>query len=813
MNSHLLRVLSFGLVVCGLSLLIVPSRGAEVYRTPPKNIRDILWVWSTPDREKPDQKEFGPGQWVEAPSPEKMKMLNVPNVLMAGAGLPDDFSAATRLSESVSEAPHVVWEVLPDGEIEYEGDDFVYEKRLSDIRRLAARYPNQTGIMLDDLSSVALRKGFDPEKLKELRRGLGEYADRIKLWSVIYTKDFDKPEVDKLLEYSDVINLWEWYPNRTMNLEENVATIEQKQPGKPIVLGLYMYDYSPTSPRPIRPDLMREQCETALRLAHEGRIQGIVFLSIDNDSETIQSVKQWIDEVGDQTIGQPVAENVFRTDGSLQGCQLRFHTDHAYRDFEANFTVSMPSNHADVGMIVRAQDPRHYYLVHFPQSGQSFRAQHFWGAISKADGSGYLRMLKLQHIPRVASNPLGLTHRVNVKVEGNRIQVRINDYPAMEVVDDTYQEGYLGLSGFNKHEHGSLEIIGEPVAAPPFDTSNVQPRNWFHPFGAEGKWDVVPKAALTPKGNLVCIFNTGDSYQFARSEDKGRTWTIQDPPEAIETDRFTDAYGSLYTDIQCFDDGTMVAIHVGAREGEETAGGFRAVSEDDGITWTATEVKSDGPWKRETKTLHTGWMFKLQDQSLIRFGLGGHPSAINPVTKWGAGKCQGFATKSTDRGVTWSAPTNLDTDAEDMGNMDLTEPIGFERRDGKLVAFIRPIYSPWMWETWSNDAGESWGPCVRGPFPGYAPSVPVRTESGVVMFPVRFPGLTVHTTADDGMTWDGGGGGTYIDTSIWAMGSMVEVEPNVVLCLYMDSFYEKTRGQYIRVHPDGTLEPAREMLP
>ena len=140
--------------------------------------------------------------------------------------------------------------------------------------------------------------------------------------------------------------------------------------------------------------------------------------------------------------------------------------------------------------------------------------------------------------------------------------------------------------------------------------------------------------------------------------------------------------------------------------------------------------------------------------------------------------------------------------------LDLTEPIGFERADGRLMALIRPIYSPWMWETWSHDGGKTWGPCVRGPFPGYAPSVPVRTESGLVMFPVRFPGLTIHTTTDDGMTWDGGGGGTYIDTSIWAMGSMVEVEPNLVLFLYMDSFDGKTRAQYIRVQPDGTLHPA-----
>jgi hypothetical protein len=124
-----------------------------------------------------------------------------------------------------------------------------------------------------------------------------------------------------------------------------------------------------------------------------------------------------------------------------------------------------------------------------------------------------------------------------------------------------------------------------------------------------------------------------------------------------------------------------------------------------------------------------------------------------------------------------------------------------------LQIFSDEPYSPWMWETWSSDQGKTWTPCVRGPFPGYAPSAPVRTASGVVVFPTRFPGLTLHHTRNDGMTWDEGGGGTYIDTSIWAMGSLVEVEPNVVLFIYMDSWQSKLRAQFIRVTEKG-LEPA-----
>jgi len=109
-----------------------------------------------------------------------------------------------------------------------------------------------------------------------------------------------------------------------------------------------------------------------------------------------------------------------------------------------------------------------------------------------------------------------------------------------------------------------------------------------------------------------------------------------------------------------------------------------------------------------------------------------------------------------------------------------------------------------MWETWSSDGGVTWQPCVRGPFPGYAtPNIP-RTASGAILVAHRLPGLTIHTSPDDGHTWDEG---STIDSGIWAMGEMIEIEPNLVLYIYNDSFERKLRTQFIRVAPGG-LEPA-----
>ena len=523
-------------------------------------------------------------------------------------------------------------------------------------------------------------------------------------------------------------------------------------------------------------------------------------LKIGDGSDWLFVASKWQDTEAGEISGSRSGDGV-----GLQGYSMAFYKPKSYSDVEAEFTVCMPTNHADIGLIVRAQDPTHFYVIHFPQCGQAYRAQHFWAALSKADGSGYLRVLKLAHVRRVASNPFGQRHKARVQVTGDRFQVWLNGHPALDVRDDTYKAGRIGLAGFVTWSHGKVTVKGTEVEPGSFDDSIPQVKNWFLPFPDTGGRQDDAKLSKTPGGDLLCTLQVDGQKRLARSKDEGKTWTVAEPPPGL-----SEALGKpeYYTgDIQLLSDGRLVAI------GLSTAGGAWTESKDDGQTWSEPlPIKTEG-WPTDPEKISTGYMLQLSDGTLIRFGLGRHSTWTDPITKWGAVHCQAFSVRSTDDGKTWSTPVNLDgSKRDDMGNLDLTEPVGFETADGKIMCLIRPIYSPWMWETWSHDKGQSWTPCVRGPMPGYAPCAMVKTASGVAMFATRFPGLTVHTTADDGMTWDGGGGGTYIDTSIWAMGSMLEVEPNLVLYMYWDSWRSKLRAQFIRVTPEG-LQPARDMMP
>ena len=353
----------------------------------------------------------------------------------------------------------------------------------------------------------------------------------------------------------------------------------------------------------------------------------------------------------------------------LQGYCLAFQKDQAFADLEATFTIRMDTAHADEGLIVRAQDPTRFTLIHFPQTGQQYRAQHFWIALSVADGSGYLRVKHLQMVRRVASNPFGIAHRAKVRITGNRYQVWINDHPALDVRDETHSRGRVGLSGFTKFSHGKVALAGDSVPAEPWDEQRPQVQNWFTPFPDAGPGQFVSSLTRAPNGDLVCLFATQGDRLFkntrahlGRSRDGGKTWTVEPAPR-LQRDGLPGG-ASIFT----LPDGRLASLSL-------THGkGVWCDSKDNGHTWSPPlAIQPDKPWPSDPRSIVTGFQFPLRDGTLIRFALGGHSTSSEPVTKWGAVHCQAFSTRSTDGGRTWSSPVNLDGDRRDMGNLDLTE--------------------------------------------------------------------------------------------------------------------------------------------
>jgi hypothetical protein len=275
----------------------------------PAKVRDILWVWAIPGRGEQSAVPQTLASFGQASPARRMELLQVPNVIMAGSGIPNEQTLALAHTEAVQHADRIVWEILPDGEVDYH-DKFQYEQRARQVCELAAKHPQIVGILLDDMTSVAVRNGFKPEHIRALKDQLARELIKVgrsptsadlETWGVVYTMNFDQKNIADYIEELDVINLWVWKPSELENLESSVEHCRKSFPGKSVVLGLYLYDYAYGRPMPA--EIHQRQCETALKLVRAGKIDGIVFLTNDKDDNAIHEwTADWIKQVGNQAL-------------------------------------------------------------------------------------------------------------------------------------------------------------------------------------------------------------------------------------------------------------------------------------------------------------------------------------------------------------------------------------------------------------------------------------------------------------------------------------------------------------------------------
>jgi hypothetical protein len=301
-------IIAFGLIWNILSLA-QPVTGKETTSGHPRTVRDILWVWGNAEMARGNDAEHTFATFAESSPARRAELLGTPNALMAGDGIPNDQQLARAQTESVKRCRRIVWEIMPDGsdnntDMAQLYKNCEYKQRTIQIHKLKDEYPQIEGVLLDDMTSVAVDQGFKPEHIRALKQHLASGKQSVDVWGVFYTMNFGRENINKYISELDVINLWTWDAKDIVNLEKNVAYCRKTFPGKPIMLGLYLYDYGNGggAPRRIPMDLLKLQCETALKLAKDGRIAGIVFLTIDNDPGVVQWTSDWIKRVADQPL-------------------------------------------------------------------------------------------------------------------------------------------------------------------------------------------------------------------------------------------------------------------------------------------------------------------------------------------------------------------------------------------------------------------------------------------------------------------------------------------------------------------------------
>ena len=481
-----------------------------------------------------------------------------------------------------------------------------------------------------------------------------------------------------------------------------------------------------------------------------------------------------------------------------------FHKGRAFGDIELECRFQWNGGHCGAGIIFGAQDARNYYMLHFPNIGQCSRAEHFWALISKVEDGEWVKVLKMQMLHGVATER-HIWHDARLTVTGNQVRAWVDGRPMDTVtIDGLGEPGFIGLEAWAFGGDGAastfqhMRVRAEPVEKT-WDDAVKPAKNWFLPHPVREAQQSCQGITRAPNGELLMALSPGG---LVRSTDNARSWSPAEP------ENFPGGW------IHTTHDGRLICL---LSRDQDT---FMAESADNGKSWTeAAKVERAAftpPDNLQDMKLGSpqGFM-ELADGTLLAFQVGtipgrghGHEGGFN-IWEWGMWANCAYSIRSTDGGKTWSAPVPLNGPPAIGQKYDLCEVTSnVQTKEGQVLSLVRPIYSPWMWEIWSDNNGASWGPATSGPFPCYAATA-LATADGTLLVSGRMPGLGLYVSHDSGMTWQ-----PYrVDTGgLWGMGTMYEVEPGLVFYIYMDHYASDMRAQFIRITEDGAVA-APEALP
>jgi len=159
------------------------------------------------------------------------------------------------------------------------------------VSRLSLRHPNVTGAFHDDMLGLVRREGVTPEQYADIRAALASVNPAMKLWVVVYTHEFDAPEWGDFARFIDVVSLWVWESRNLPGLDEHIARCRELFPGRPVVMGAYLRDYTLAAPVPM--DLLRGQWEAMARHIEAGTLDGFSILG-GNLVETHLEQATWV---------------------------------------------------------------------------------------------------------------------------------------------------------------------------------------------------------------------------------------------------------------------------------------------------------------------------------------------------------------------------------------------------------------------------------------------------------------------------------------------------------------------------------------
>ena len=257
-------------------------------------LTDRFWLWS--HQEGAQNVGWGLPRPTRITPTEAAHYLRIPNILMVVYGgkpqPPFDQHAL-----AMSSLKRVVWSIVGDSSSKRNDE----KTDLDEVLRLAAKFPNVTGAIMDDFFHALDASGraarWRVADLAGFRERLHAGPRPLDLWVVLYTHQLDLPVRGHLRE-CDIATLWTWKAADLVNLEESFGRFEDVSLGVRKVLGCYLWDYGTRQPMPL--ELFQHQVRLGVEWLRQGRIEGIIFLAscvCDLELDTVEWLRR---EVSDE---------------------------------------------------------------------------------------------------------------------------------------------------------------------------------------------------------------------------------------------------------------------------------------------------------------------------------------------------------------------------------------------------------------------------------------------------------------------------------------------------------------------------------
>ena len=163
------------------------------------------------------------------------------------------------------------------------------------LSRLSLEYPNIVGAMCDDVA-VSFRRQVLPETFAARSRALKKHNAALAMYGVIYVHELERKDFSLIQPYLDSVNLWFWSMDEILDFDRHILLCQERFPGKPILLGIFLHDYG-ISDAGAPPPLLLYQLDKAREYMTRGVIEGVVILGdreIRKWPETAAAVRDYL---------------------------------------------------------------------------------------------------------------------------------------------------------------------------------------------------------------------------------------------------------------------------------------------------------------------------------------------------------------------------------------------------------------------------------------------------------------------------------------------------------------------------------------